>query len=320
MNRNLKIISIVVIIAVVLIAICSYSLKDRKTNKDSDKLSIVVTTFSTYDFSRQIVGDNADVTYLLGPGVDAHGYEPTANDLVKLKNADVFIYIGGEMEKWVDKVFETDTIDKSKTTIIRVTDCINTIEETDVDGAEEEEEEEEEGAFDEHIWTSPTNAKKMVEYLGKEFGNIDSNNKEIYTKNAEDYIAQIEDIRLKIDDIVKNKKRNRLVFGDKMPMQYFLNEFGLEASAAFNGCSTETEPSTKTITYLINKVKEEKIPVVLYIELSTGKTAKSIADESGCEAMQIQSLHNISKEDFESGETYVSLMNRNLEVLEKALK
>ena len=160
----------------------------------------------------------------------------------------------------------------------------------------------------------------MVEYLGKEFGNIDTANKDLYTKNAEEYVAKIEEVRLKIEDIVNNKKRNRLVFGDKMPMQYFLNEFGLEASAAFSGCSTETEPSTKTVTYLINKVKEEKIPVVLYIELSTGKSAKSIAAEAGVEAMQIQTLHNVSKDDFEAGETYVSLMNRNLKVLEKALK
>lgn len=320
MSKNLKIIGIVVIIAIVLVVICNYSLKDRKTGKDSDKLSVVVTTFSTYDFSRQIVGDNAEVTYLLGPGVDSHSYEPSANDLMKIKNADVFIYIGGEMEQWVDKVFETDVIDQNKTKTIRVTDCIDTIEEVEVDGAEEEEEEEEEGAFDEHIWTSPTNAKKMVEYLGKEFGNIDTENKDLYTKNAEEYVAKIEDVRVKIEDIVNNKKRNRLVFGDKMPMQYFLNEFGLEASAAFNGCSTETEPSTKTITYLINKVKEEKIPVVLYIELSTGKSAKSIATEAGAEAMQIQTLHNVSKDDFEAGETYVSLMNRNLKVLEKALK
>ena len=320
MSRNFKIISIVAVIAIILVVICGYSLKDRKTGKNSDKLSIVVTTFSTYDFSLLFVGDNAEVTYLLGPGVDSHGYEPSANDLMKIKNADVFIYIGGEMEKWVEKVFETDVIDQNKTKTIRVTDCIDTIEEVEVDGAEEEEEEEAEGAFDEHIWTSPTNAKKMVEYLGKEFGNIDTANKDLYTKNAEEYVAKIEDVRLKIEDIVNNKKRNRLVFGDKMPMQYFLNEFGLEASAAFSGCSTETEPSTKTVTYLINKVKEEKIPVVLYIELSTGKSAKSIAAEAGVEAMQIQTLHNVSKDDFEAGETYVSLMNRNLKVLEKALK
>ena len=303
---------------------------------ESNKLNIVVTTFSTYDFTRQIVGDKADITFLLGPGVDAHSYEPSAKDLVTIKNADVFIYIGGEMEQWVDKIFTTGIINNDKTILIHVTECIETIEEQEVDGAEEEEhhhydedenehgeeqrEKREHGAFDEHIWTSPSNAIKMVKYLSEQFCNLDNENKNIYIKNTENYIAQIEDLRTKIQEIVDNKKRDRLVFGDKMPMQYFLNEFGLTASAAFNGCSTEAEPGTKTITYLVNKVKEEKIPVVLYIELSTGKTAKSIANETGAKVMQIQTLHNISKDDFKNGESYVSLMSRNLPVLKEALQ
>ena len=319
MSRNIKIIlcAIIFMIAFVVIA---FVLGASKEKTDNGKISIVTTTFSTYDFTRQIVGNNANITYLLGPGVDAHSYEPSAADLVKIQNADIFIYIGGEMEKWIDKVFDADTIDKSKTTVIRVTDTIDTIEETEVDGAEEEEEEDVEGAFDEHIWTSPTNAIKMMNYLNEKFSKIDEKNKDVYKANTEKYVAKIEAMQAKIKEIVDNKVRDRLVFGDKMPMQYFLNEYGLKASAAFNGCSTETEPSAKTITYLINKINEEHIPVILYIELSTGKTAKSIADETGAKAMQIQTLHNISKDDFDNGETYVSLMEKNLDVLKKALQ
>ena len=316
MSKNKKIIMIVTIILIIVGILMAIFVKPKNTRK-TDKLNVVATTFSTYDFTRQIVGDKADITFLLGPGVDAHSYEPSAKDLVTTKNADVFIYIGGEMEQWVDKIFETDTIDTNKTTLIHVTDCIETIEEQEVDGTEEEHEH---GAFDEHIWTSPSNAIKMVKYLNEQFGKIDNNNKESYEKNAENYIKQIENVRNEIQEIIANKKRDRLIFGDKMPMQYFLNEFGLTASAAFNGCSTEAEPGTKTITYLVNKVKEEQIPVVLYIELSTGKTAKSIANETGAKVMQIQTLHNISKDDFKNGETYVSLMERNLPVLKEALQ
>lgn len=125
-----------------------------------------------------------------------------------------------------------------------------------------------------------------------------------------------------IQEIIDNKVRNRLVFGDKMPMQYFINYYGLEVSAAFNGCSTETEPSSKTIAYLVNKSKDEQIPVILYVELNTGKVAEIIANEigNGCTAMQIQTLHNVSKTDFDNGETWVSLMNRNIDVLKKALQ
>ena len=345
MCKNKKVIILATIIIITIGIVMAIFVKPKNTKK-TDKLNVVATTFSTYDFTRQIVGDKADITFLLGPGVDAHSYEPSAKDLVTIKNADVFIYIGGEMEQWVDKILETDTINTNKTTLIHVTDCIETIEEQEVDGAEEEhhhheeegedqdhdeeknedehseayEEELEHGAFDEHIWTSPSNSIKMIKYLSDQFGKIDNNNKESYEKNAENYIKQIENVRNKIQEIVANKKRDRLVFGDKMPMQYFLNEFGLTASAAFNGCSTEAEPGTKTITYLVNKVKEEQIPVVLYIELSTGKTAKSIANETGAKVMQIQTLHNISKDDFKNGETYVSLMERNLPVLKEALQ
>lgn len=319
MNRSLKIIiSAAIIIALLLGAIFAVRSKNKKN--EEGKLNIVVTSFSCYDFSKQITGDNANVTLLLAPGVDSHSYEPTASDLAKLKDADVFIYIGGDMEKWVDKVLESDTIDTSKTKLIKVTDCIETVEEKEVDGAEEHEHHDEGGAFDEHIWSSPSNAIKMVNYLAEKYGEIDSENKETYLANAKNYVSQIEDVKAKIQEIVDNKKRSRLVFGDKMPMQYFIDEFDLEVSAAFDGCSTEAEPSAKTVAYLVNKVKEENIPVVLYIELSSGKTAKSIAEETGAEAMQIQTLHNVSKDDFNNGETYVSLMNRNLDVLKKALQ
>ena len=200
MNRNTKIIlSTIVIVIIGLVLLFAF---DGKTNKQkSDKLNIVATTFSTYDFSKQIVGEKGDVTFLLGPGVDAHSYEPSASDLIKIQNADVLIYIGGEMEKWMDKVLETDVIDINKTKLIKVTDSVNTIEEIEVDGAEEEEEEEEEkeekeeGAFDEHIWTSPENAIKMVNYLSNKFSEIDNENKEFYQENANTYTSQIRDIQ-----------------------------------------------------------------------------------------------------------------------------
>ena len=319
MDRNKEIGLCLAIVVICVIMILTGLSTNKKNKKDDSKLSIVATTFSCYDFAKQIVGDKANVTLLMDPGADTHSYEPTASDLIKIKNADIFIYLGGEIEPWSDKVLESDTIDKEKTTIIKVTDCIDLIEKVEVDGAEKEEEEED-GAFDEHIWSSPANAIKMMDYICEKISVLDEENREYYKENSNKYIVQIKDVQAKIKEIVDNKVRDRLVFGDKMPMQYFLNEYNLKASAAFNGCSTEAEPSAKTITYLINKVKEEKIPVILYIELSTGKTAKSIADESGAKTAQIQTLHNISKDDFNNGETYVSLMNKNLDVLKEALQ
>ena len=317
MKKN--IIRIFLILVLVLIAAIFVILLIPKAEENNGKMNIVVTTFSSYDFVKHIVGDKANVIFLLGPGVDSHSYEPSVKEIKMIKNADMFIYIGGEMEKWTDGVLKTDVIG-DKTKVIKVSESVDTIDEQEVDGAEEEEEEEIEGAFDEHIWTSPANAIKMMEYLNEAICKMDEENKEFYTKNTNEYIAQIKDVQAKIQNVVDHRVRDRLVFADKMPMQYFLNEYGLTASAAFSGCSTETEPGQQTILYLINKVKEEQIPVVLYIELGTGKMASSIAHETGTEAMQIQTLHNISKDDFENGETYVSLMTRNIEVLKKALQ
>ena len=322
-----KVILVIILIAIILVGIIAGVVlgKKNKTSNtnNTEKIKVTASNFASYDFLRAIIGDNDNIelTFLLGPGKDAHSYDPTAQDLITIQNSDLFIYIGGEMEKWADRVLPT--LDTNNTKIICVADDIKTIDEQEIDGAEpEEEEDEEEGAFDEHIWTSPDNAITMVNTLEKSMEEIDSSNSSKYKQNAENYIAKIKNVDKQIQEIVDNKKRDRLVFGDKMPMQYFINYYKLQVSAAFSGCSTETEPSSKTIAYLVNKAKEEKTPVILYIELNNGKVANTIANEvgNGCKAMQIQTLHNVSKTDFDNGETWVSLMERNLDVLKAALQ
>lgn len=322
-----KVILVIILIAIILVGIIAGVVLGKKNktsnNNNTEKIKVTASNFASYDFLRAIIGDNENVelTFLLGPGKDAHSYDPTAQDLITIQNSDLFIYIGGEMEKWADRVLPT--LDTSNTKVICVADDIKTIDEQEIDGAEpEDEEDEEEGAFDEHIWTSPDNAITMVNTLEKSMEEIDSSNSSKYKQNAENYIAKIKNVDKQIQEIVDNKKRDRLVFGDKMPMQYFINYYKLQVSAAFSGCSTETEPSSKTIAYLVNKAKEEKTPVILYIELNNGKVANTIANEvgNGCRAMQIQTLHNVSKTDFDNGETWVSLMERNLDVLKAALQ
>ena len=315
-----KILLIVLACAIVIgLGYALFRSSDKK-GVDSSKLQLVSSNFASYDFLRAIVGDNenVEITFLLGAGKDTHSYDPTAGDLIKIQNADLFVYIGGDSENWADKVLES--IENSKVKTICISDFVDKEVEEEIDGAEEDEEEE--GSFNDHIWTSPSNAIKMVEALEKELEQIDPENAESYKQNAENYIAQIKDVDSKIQEVVDSKVREKLVFGDKMPMQYFINYYGLKVSAAFSGCSTETEPSASTIAYLEKLVKEEKIPVVLYIELNNGRVANTIADEAGdgCEALQIQTLHNVSLDDFNNGETWVSLMTRNIDVLKKALQ
>lgn len=316
---KLKKLILVLIAAAIITVIVVIAIKGG-TNKNADngKLNVVVTNFASYDFARQIAKDKVNITNLLAPGVEMHSYDPSPNDLATIESADIFIYVGGETEAWVEEVL--DTLNTSNVKLLKLMDTVNVIEEQEIDGAEAEEEEEEETAFDEHIWTSPENSIQIVKSISDELSKLDSENSNTYDENANSYIAEIRDVQSKIKDVVDNRVRDRLVFGDRMPMQYFLNEFGLEVSAAFIGCSTETEPSSATIAYLIDRVRNEKIPVVLYIELGNEKVANTIAEETGSTAMQIQTLHNVSKEDFENGETYVSLMTRNLDVLKKALQ
>ena len=296
-----------------------------KTNKimkykDSDKPTVVVTSFSSYDFVRQIAKDKVNIVFLIGPGVDSHAYEPSAGDIVKIQNSDMFIYVGGTIEPWSEKVVKTLQNDVKT---VRLVDCINLKEEVKIDGTTEEEhdhdEEVNEREYDEHIWSSTENAIKMINYITDNLKKLDDENSAFYEQNSLSYIKEIEKVTDEINDTVKNSKRKRLVFGDKMPMQYFIEQFGLEVSSAFNGCSEETVPSTATVAYLVALVKKEKIPVILYIELSSGKVAKTIAEETGTKVLQIQTLHNVSKDDFENGETYVSLMRRNINVLKEAL-
>ena len=335
---NIKKIFLIIIVVLIVVGVGFAIVKSGDNNKqNSDKIQVVASNFASYDFLRAIIGnnDNIELTFLLGPGKDAHSYDPTAQDLIKIQNADLFVYIGGEMESWSERVLSSL---ETKNKIICISNDVKTIEEQEVDGAEPEDEhhdeetehhdenerhhEHEEGSFDEHIWTSPANAIVMVQTLEKAMAEIDSANSDKYKENAEKYIAQIKAVDSKIQEIVDNKVRDRLVFGDKMPMQYFINYYNLKVSAAFLGCSTETEPSASTISYLEELVRNEKIPVVLYVELNNGRVAQAIAEGIGdkCEAMQIQTLHNVSLDDFNKGETWVSLMTRNLEVLKKALQ
>lgn len=307
---------VIILIAFVYAIVNPYSAKKQ----EDSKISVVCSSFVGFDFLRNIIGDttNIELTYLMDPGVDSHGFEPTASQLIKIQKADLFVYNGGEMENWTEQVIPT--LELSNTKLIKLMDCVDLLEEEEVDGAEEHKHEHEELAWDEHVWTSPINAIEILKKIELTLEEIDSENKEIFNNNCKNYIKQIENLDKEIRDIVNNSKRKRLVFGDRMPVRYFIKEYGLEASGAFNTCSTETEPSTKTLSYLIDLVKKEKIPVVLYIENGNSKVANIISEETGAKVMQMQTMHTISKEDFQNGENYVTLMTRNLEVLKSALQ
>lgn len=304
--------------------------KDITNVEGEKKFKIVATLFPQYDFARQIAGDKAEVTLLMSPGVESHSFEPSPADIIKINESNLFIYTGKYMEPWAQSI-----IDGIENKNIRILDVSQNIildksgEDEHEEGEEEHDHEEEhnhdEGEeehsheYDPHIWTSPVNAQIMVESILKELCELDPENADYYKKNAEEYSKELAQLDTEFKEIFSSAKRNKIIFAGKFALHYFAKEYNMEYGAAFDSCSTETEPSVKTITKLIDEIKEEKIPVVYYPELTEPKVAKSISDETGVEMLLLHSCHNVSKEELKEGATYISLMKKNAENLKIGL-
>lgn len=285
------------------------------TEKET-KYTIVTTNFPGYDFVRAIIKDVDDISVkmLISPGSEIHSYEPTPEDIINIQKADLFVYVGGESDEWVDNLL--DNIDSSKTRVVKLMDFVNNVYEEKVNEISEDEEDKE---LDEHVWTSPKNAITIIQSLSKIIIEIDETNKEKYLANENKYVEEITEIDNEIQEVVKTAKRKELIFGDRFPFRYFTDLYGLKYYAAFPGCSSETEANAKTIAYLIDKVKSDDIPVILKIELSSGKVSEAIQKETGAKVLELHSAHNISQDDFDKGITYVDIMKKNIEVLKVAL-
>ncbi len=305
-----KIISVLtLIVSIFIISGCSLS--------DDNKKTIIATNFPAYDFAREITkGSDIEVKMLLKPGSESHDYEPSPKDIISISKASMFIYVGGESDEWVDDLL--DTIDTSNIQIVKMIDEVNAVYEETVDGMTIEEDEEEE-EYDEHVWTSPRNVIAISRAITDKVHKIDPENYSLYESNYSSYKFKLEELDNSFKDVVNNSNRKELIFADRFPFRYFVDDYGLGYYAAFPGCSSETEASAKTISFLINKVKEDNIPVILTIEFSNKKIAKTISKETGTKVLEFNSAHNISKEDFENGKTYLDIMNDNLKVLKEAL-
>lgn len=280
------------------------------------KISVVATIFPEYDFARAVSGGLADIKMLVSPATEIHSYEPSPQDIVAVQNADLFIYIGGEGDAWVEKILSA--VDTSKMTILKMMDTVSVVEEEIVDGMEGESDSDE-IEYDEHIWTSPKNAITMVNAICSAMSEIDSKNAEAYSANAAAYNAEIQAVDDEIRQAVDSASKKMLVFGDRFPFRYFADEFGLSYYAAFPGCSGETDASAATIAKLVTRIEENNLPAVFYVELSNHAMADSIAAQTGAKALMLHSCHNVSKDDFDSGVTYVDLMKNNAESLRQGL-
>ena len=300
---------LIAILLCLCLMLCGCAAKPEKPH-DETKLQIVCTSFPAYDFAREIAGDRAELTLLIKPGSEVHSYEPTPKDMIRIQESDLFICNGGESEQWAE------TLITPKLNTIYMMDCVDTVEES-ADGIYNAEDGEPE--LDEHVWTSPLNAIKISEEICNALCKLDTDNAEAYKTNFTAYKAQLMALDREFRQVIKNSGKHTLVFADRFPMRYFALEYGLDCYAAFPGCSSETEPSAKTVAYLIDRVREDKIPAVLYMEFSNQKMADVICEDTGCRKLPFYSAHSVSAEQFEQGVSYLDLMRINLNSLKEAL-
>lgn len=330
---------IITLMLVAVLAVCALSgcgtSKSGEDTKDK-KIKIVTTIFPEYDWVMQILGDKADkadVTMLLDKGVDLHSYQPSTADIAKISEADVFIYVGGESDKWVEDVLKEAKNKKLK--VINLMDVMGdkAKEEEVKEGMQPEEEghaeeakdgkEEEEVEYDEHVWLSLKNAKIFTKKIADVLSEVDKADAKTYQANYESYAKKLDDLDKKYADAVASAKNKTLVFGDRFPFRYLVNDYGLDYYAAFVGCSAESEASFETVTFLAKKVDELGLSDVLTIEGKNHKIAKTVIEntkEKNQKVLTLDSMQSTTAKDVKDGATYLGIMEKNLEVLKEALK
>lgn len=300
------------------------------TGEDAEdgRLQVVCSLFPYYDFVREIGGVYVSPHLLVAAGREAHSFEPTPMDVIRVSRADVFVYNGGEGEQWVDEILSSSG--ENISTVLRMMDYADTLTEEplaghdDADHADHDHEHDDDHdsdkiEYDEHIWTSPVQAMKLCRAICDALCAADPAHAAVYRSNLQEYLGQLAELDAAFRQVGGEKKRSLLVFGDRFPLLYFCREYGLDYRAAFHGCSSDTEPSLYTLKFLIDKVNEQDIPVVYALELSSRKVADAIAETTGAKVETFYSCQTVSQADWAAGEGYVSLMRRNVAALREGI-
>ena len=280
---------------------------------ENERIEVVATLFPQYDFARQIAGARADVTLLLPPGVESHAYEPTPADIIRINQADVFLYTGAYMEPWAQKLIEGLDGD------VQVVDVSAHVPLEEESHDHEGHDHDGHGGFDPHIWTNPQNAKVMVDNIAAALSAADPAGSGLFMTNAADYKAQLDELDETIMEIVGMSEHREIVFGGRFAMRYFAEHYGLAWSAAFDSCSGETEPSVRAVAQITYNNHKNRIPFIYNVLLPDPTVARAIARESGAQPLLLHSCHNVSKDELAAGATYLSLMEQNAENLKRGL-
>lgn len=308
-----KIVSVFISFIVIMLGIILLAVNNTKEeSNDSSKIEVVATLFPQYDFVKQVGKDKVSVSLLLPPGTETHTYDPSPKDIININKSKLFVYTGEYMEPWAESI--ASSIDKS----VKVLDVSSGIEYIKEEHNHEEEHEHEH-EYDPHIWLDISNAKIMVDNILKSLIEIDGENAEYYTQNATEYKEKLDELDMKFENVISSGKRNIICFGDKFAYMYFIQRYNLEYITAYDSCSSSSEPSVARVLEIEEKIQKENIPVIFYESLSEGTVAKSIARDMNIQALEFSSVHTVSLEDVQNGATYISVMEKNLDSLSKAL-
>ena len=275
--------------------------------------TVVTTSFPCYDFARQVAGRHCSVELLIRPGTEVHSYEPSPADILKIGEADLFVCIGGESDVWAEDILTSFGSDAPAA--VRLIESVEGLEA----GHDHAHHGGEKLHWDEHIWTSPKNAVKMLRMVEEALCETMPEYASDFHANADAYAARIEEIDAQLAEIVANGKRGELIFADRFPFLYMAHDYGIGYSAAFESCASDTEPSAQTMVTLIQRIMQTKAPAVYVIEMSTGTIARALAEETGVEILTLHSIQTVTQQEFDAGENYVTLMQKNLEAIQVGL-
>lgn len=319
-NKIIK--HILPIFSALLILLCFSACGDVKT-AESDKIKVVCTVFPIYDWTREIVGDKAEIIWLAQNGTDMHSFQPSAADMVKIAECDILIYIGGESDKWVDETVKQ--YENEKRALINLTSLLGDSlkEEEHTEGMQEEHEQgEEETEYDEHVWLSLKNAVLFSGAIADALAEKDPENADFYKENVRNYTEKLNALDGEYEKAVSKAQNKTLLFADRFPFRYLTEDYGLSYYAAFPGCSAETEASFETVAFLSAKTDELGLKYILKTETAATKIAETVitnTKEKNQEILVLDSMQSVGIKDAMNGTTYLSVMEKNLETLKKAL-
>jgi len=302
-----------VIAAMVVFAFCGCT---NEVHNNSGT-NVVAISYVQYDFASRICGSAANVTMLSKPGGDVHGYEPSFGDIMKLAQADVLVYNGGESDKWVENLLES--INNPSIRCVRLCDSVELLCNHDGHESGHGHGGEEHHHFDEHIHTSPKNAVLMVDAICRAMAEVDVSNKDFFEANAEKYISQIQKLDAELSELTSEAKNKKLIVADRFPFLYMARHYGFEYEALFAGCSQENDANPSVMIHLVNEVRAGNSDTVFYTELSNGQMADALCRETGAKKLMLHSCEGISREDFENRVSYVQLMKNNISNLREAI-